>query len=113
MDQVCNWALDYVNNNNLDIEILDLRTLVPMDLDAIEKTVKKTSKVLILHEDNFTGGIGAEISAIISKKLFEFLDAPVFRLGSLDTPVPFSGILEKNYLANSRLEEELKELLNY
>lgn len=107
------WAKDLAEKENLDIEIIDLRTLVPMDHDLIEQTVLKTNKVLVLHEDNFTGGIGAEISAWISKNLFRHLDAPVYRVGSLDTPVPFAGVLEKNYLANARLKEELEELLRY
>ena len=78
-----------------DIEIIDLRTLLPWDKECVEKSVKKTGRVLVIHEDHITGGIGAEISAWIGENCFEFLDAPVIRLGSLDTPVPANEYLEK------------------
>jgi 2-oxoisovalerate dehydrogenase E1 component len=107
------WAKNLVDEKNLDVEILDLRTLLPLDYDAIDATVKKTNKVLILHEDTLTGGIGGELSAYISEKLFEFLDAPVVRVASLDTPVPFAGSLEEEFMASRRLEEKLMELLRY
>ena len=94
-------------------EVLDLRTLLPFDKEAFEKTVKKTGKVLILHEDTLVGGIGAEISAYINEHLFEHLDAPVTRGASLDTPVPFAISLEKNFLGKSRLKETLEKLLAY
>lgn len=105
------WALEAIGNTSADI--LDLRTLLPFDKEAIEATVKKTGKVLILHEDTLIGGIGAEISAYINEHLFEYLDAPVMRVASLDTPVPFATSLEKNFLAKSRLMEKLQELSNY
>ncbi|MBP7390155.1 MAG: dehydrogenase, partial [Chitinophagales bacterium] len=76
-------------------------------------TVKKTGKVLILHEDTLTGGIGAEIAAWINENLFEYLDPPVMRCASLDTPVPFAMSLEKNFLAKSRLKENIEKLLAY
>ncbi|MCK6612903.1 MAG: dehydrogenase E1 component subunit alpha/beta [Ignavibacteriaceae bacterium] len=108
------WAknmLEKFPSNTL--EIIDLRTLVPIDYELIFSSVKKTGKVLILHEDTLTGGIGAEISARISRECFEYLDAPVYRSASLDTPVPFSVKLENNFLPSGRLEKELKELLAY
>ncbi len=113
------WALEEIrqqstdNSPRLTADVLDLRTLLPFDKDAIEATVKKTGKVLILHEDNLTGGIGGEISAWITENLFEHLDAPVMRCASLDTPVPFAIPLENNFLAKSRLQKKLSELLNY
>jgi 2-oxoisovalerate dehydrogenase E1 component len=105
------WALAL--ETEYDLEILDLRTLLPWDKVSVEKSVRKTGKVLILHEDTQTGGIGAEIAAHISEELFEFLDAPVVRLGSLDTPVPFAASLEKNFLPNARLKEKVEALAAY
>ena len=108
------WALQYQKENTeVAISILDLRTLAPLDYEAIAKTVKATGKVLILHEDNLTGGIGGEISAWIAEHCFEYLDAPVMRCASLDTPIPFNTVLEKQYLANSRLQETMQKLLAY
>jgi 2-oxoisovalerate dehydrogenase E1 component len=82
----------------IEAEVVDLRSIVPMDMDAIAETVKKTGRVLIVHEDKVTGGVGGEIAARISQNLFEYLDAPIMRVGSTDTPVPFSRILEKAVL---------------
>ena len=110
------WALNYINTNNssnISIDILDLRTLVPLDKDAISKTVKKTGKVLILQESNETGGFGSDICSFISQYLFEFLDAPIYKVSSLDTPIPFADSLEKNYLANSRLSSSINDLFSY
>ena len=108
------WAMDYAKEHpEICFEILDLRTLMPLDLDAIKNAVAKTGKVLLLHEDNLTGGIGGEISAWISEHCFEMLDAPVLRCASLDTPIPFHSVLEKNYLALSRLDDCVKKLLAY
>ncbi|MFI5170951.1 MAG: thiamine pyrophosphate-dependent enzyme [Chitinophagales bacterium] len=107
------WAKDVCEKNKISADILDLRTLLPLDYSAIEATVKNTGKILVLHEDSLTGGIGGEIAAYISEHLFQYLDAPVMRCGSLDTPVPFSIELENNYLANARLEKGLNELINY
>ena len=107
------WAKEIVERNNLDIEIVDLRTLLPFDKDIIEETIKKTNRVLLLQEDTFTGGVMAELSAYITENLFDYLDAPVVRVGSLDTPVPFATELEANFLASARLEEKLNFLLNY
>src|SRR5947199_10788258 len=81
----------------LDLEVIDLRTLAPLDKDAILASVKKTNRALILHEASLTGGIGGEIAAIISQEAFEWLDAPVLRVASIDTPVPYSPPLEDYY----------------
>jgi 2-oxoisovalerate dehydrogenase E1 component len=106
--------MDYAKaNTNISIEILDLRTLAPLDYTAIKNAVTKTGKVLLLHEDTLTGGIGGEISAWITENCFEMLDAPVMRCASLDTPIPFNMALEKNFLAKSRLDECVKKLVNY
>lgn len=107
------WAIQTVEANNLDIEILDLRTLLPLDYESIAASVKKTNRVIVLHEDTMIGGIGGEISAWINENLFQHLDAPVMRCASLDTPVPFSLDLEKQFLASSRFHEKLTELLEY
>jgi len=108
------WALESVKHiNNASIEIIDLRTLVPMDIETIIHSVQKTNRVIVLHEDNMFGGLGGEIVAIINEKCFEYLDAPVKRCAGLDTPIPFSIPLEKNYMANSRLDSLIEEILKY
>jgi 2-oxoisovalerate dehydrogenase E1 component len=108
------WAKKYqAENASISITILDLRSLAPLDYDAIKEAVTSTGKVLILHEDNLTGGIGGEISAWISEHCFKLLDAPIMRCASLDTPIPFNIILEKQYLANSRLQETMQKLLAF
>lgn len=108
------WALDYAAEHlDVSIDILDLRTLLPLDYDAIRATISRTGKVLILHEDTLTGGIGGEIAAWISEHCFEMLDAPIMRCASLDTPVPFSIELENNFLARARLHKYVQDLLNY
>lgn len=108
------WALEVINKNKLDnVEIIDLRSLIPLDTEILFKSVKKTGKAIILHEDTLTGGIGGEISALITENCFEWLDAPVVRVGSLDTPVPFAESLEKNFLPKGRFETKLLELLKY
>jgi len=84
-----------------------------LDYDAIKATVQTTGKVLLLHEDSLTGGIGAEISAWINEHCFENLDAPVMRCASLDTPIPFNTELEKNFMASARLHETVQKLLDY
>ena len=83
------WAQDLLNEVKCSIEIIDLRTLVPLDKEMIFNSVRKTGKAIVLHEDCMTGGYGADISSLISENCFEFLDAPVLRCSSLDTPVPF------------------------
>jgi 2-oxoisovalerate dehydrogenase E1 component len=107
------WAREIVERLDLDVEILDLRTLLPLDLNAIYDTVNKTGRAIILHEDCLTGGIGGELSALISENCFENLDAPIMREGSLDTPVPFDGDLEINFMPKNRFEDKLIKLLNY
>jgi len=108
------WALDLIENyaqNTLDI--IDLKTLKPLDTETILSSVKKTNRVVVLQEDSAFGGVAAEIAAYISEYAFQFLDAPVKRVCSLDTPIPFAENLEKNYLANSKLKFAVDELLEF
>lgn len=108
------WAIDYANQHpEISVDILDLRTLLPLDYDAIRSAVARTGKVLLLHEDTLTGGIGGEIAAWISEHCFELLDAPIVRCASLDTPVPFAIELEQNFMAKSRLHESAQKLMAY
>lgn len=108
------WAKEIIKNfKNVSFDLLDLRTLMPWDKEAVKNSVIKTGKVIILHEDCLTGGIGGEISAWISENCFKYLDAPIFRCGSLDTPVPFALNLEKNFLPKERFQKRLKELIEY
>ena len=107
------WALQAVEELGIQADILDLRTLLPWDQEAVKETVAKTGKVIFLQEDCNTGGIGAEICAWISENCFEYLDGPVMREGSLDTPVPFAPSLEKNFLPVQRFKEKLITLKNY
>ena len=108
------WAEDYAAAHpEHSIEILDLRTLLPLDYDAIRAAVRKTGKVLLLHEDTLIGGIGGELAAWIAENCFEYLDGPVLRCASLDTPVPFNMELEKNFMAKARLGEYVERLLAY
>ena len=107
------WASEISNEIEYSIEILDLRTLIPLDKEIIFKSVKKTGKAIVLHEDCMTGGFGADISSLISEYCFEHLDAPILRCSSLDTPVPFSNNLEINFLAKSRLKQKIIQLINY
>jgi 2-oxoisovalerate dehydrogenase E1 component len=108
------WATEYSDAHpEISIDILDLRTLLPLDYKAIRTSVNNTGKVLVLHEDTLTGGVGGEVAAWIAQNCFEFLDAPVMRCASLDTPVPFNLKLEKNFLAKSRLDEMVQKLIHY
>ena len=107
------WAKEIINEMNINADILDLRSLAPLDYEAIETTVKKTGKVIILHEATQTGGIGGELSAYISEHLFEYLDGPVMRATSLDTPIPFAKTLEKQFLPIDRFKEKIEKLLKY
>ena len=108
------WALETLNNNpSINADLIDLRSLQPLDCDCILKSVKKTNRVIILQEDSLFGGIASDISAYIMENAFEFLDAPVQRVGSLDTPIPFASSLEQQYLAKRSFETALKTLLNY
>ena len=108
------WALDILDDNkDISADLVDLRTLIPLDEDLIFNSVLKTGKVIILQEDTLIGGIGSDIAALLGEKCFEFLDAPIRRVASLDTPVPFSANLEKEFLAKSRFERQLRDLLDY
>ena len=108
------WALDYANEHpDQSIEIVDLRSLQPWDKEAVEKTVRKTSKVLVLHEDTLTSGFGAEIAAWIAEHCFKLLDGPVMRCASLDTPIPMNKDLEEQFLAKSRLDAMMDKLLKF
>ena len=108
------WILDLLKDyNKAQIEVIDLNSLVPWDKDLVFNSVKKTGKVLLLQEDSQFSGFMGEISSCISEEIFEYLDAPIVRVGSLDTPIPFAKDLEKGYMAQSRLKERLDFLLNY
>ena len=108
------WAIAYAEKHpEQSVEILDLRSLQPWDKEAVIKTVKKTSKVMVLHEDTLTSGFGGEIAAYIGEHCFKYLDAPVMRCASLDTAVPMNKALEDQFLASSRLEEFMDALLKF
>jgi len=108
------WAEDYAAEHpEISIDILDLRTLAPLDYLSIREAVQRTGRVLILHEDTLIGGIGGEIAAWIAENCFSILDAPVMRCASLDTPVPFNIELEKNFMAASRIHDTVKKLIEY
>ncbi|MEP6261918.1 MAG: dehydrogenase E1 component subunit alpha/beta [Gillisia sp.] len=107
------WSLDIINELNVEADLLDLRTLQPLDIESIYNSVKKTGKVLILAEDSVFGSVASDIAALITENCFEFLDAPVMRAGSLETPIPFAAALEKQYLPKERAREKLNLLLAY
>ena len=108
------WALDAAAQRpDHTFEILDLRTLLPLDVEAIIAAAGKTGRVLVLHEDTLTAGIGGEVVALVNEYCFAQLDAPVLRVASLDTPVPFAADLEQQYLASSRLLSTIDKLLAY
>jgi 2-oxoisovalerate dehydrogenase E1 component len=108
------WAIELLEAHpEISADLIDLRTLAPLDTDAIFTSVKKTGRAFILHEDTLTGGIGGELSALITEHCFEYLDAPVMREGSLDTPVPMNADLEINFLPKERFKEKLMKLINY
>jgi 2-oxoisovalerate dehydrogenase E1 component len=108
------WAQEVLASmSDVKADLLDLRTLLPWDKEAVAETVKKTNRVLIFHEDTLTGGVGAEISAWISEHCFKHLDAPVLREASLDTPIPFAPTLEQNFLPKGRLKARIEELLKF
>ena len=112
--QGVHWALEVLNDNQaINADLLDLRTLLPFDTDAIINSVKKTGRVIVLHEDTLVGGIGGELSAFISENCFEYLDAPIVRSASLDTPVPFVSALEQEFMPKKRFKEQLMDLLDY
>ncbi|WP_416441061.1 thiamine pyrophosphate-dependent enzyme [Leeuwenhoekiella sp. A16] len=108
------WALDLLDKDSkYAVDLIDLRTLQPLDVDAIITSVEKTNRLLILTEDTGFGGLASDIAAIIAENCFEFLDAPIMRVTSLDTPIPFASALEENYLAKNKLKEKLDQLLAY
>jgi 2-oxoisovalerate dehydrogenase E1 component len=108
------WALEFAEKNpEIDLEIVNLRTLLPLDTETIFTSVNKTGKVIVLHEDCLTGGIGGDISAQIMENCFKQLDAPVVRVASLDTPIPFQDELEHNFLPKKRFAQAVENLLNY
>ncbi len=107
------WALNEVKKHSISADIIDLRTLQPMDTATIYNSVKKTGKALILQEDTLFGGIASDISALITENCFTYLDAPVKRVGSIESPIPFAKNLENLYLPVNRLYAEIMDLLNY
>jgi 2-oxoisovalerate dehydrogenase E1 component len=107
------WALNEVKLHNISADVIDLRTLQPLDTEAIYKSVKKTGKALILQEDTLFGGIASDLSALITENCFNYLDAPVKRVGSIETPIPFAKNLEDMFLPKNRLYESIVALLNY
>jgi 2-oxoisovalerate dehydrogenase E1 component len=108
------WALEVLNNNpDIQADMIDLRTLQPLDTETIFTSVKKTGKAIVLQEDTLFGGIASDISALIMENCFEYLDAPVKRVASLDSPIPFTKALEDQFLPKSRFEKELLDLLAY
>ena len=107
------WALDTIADTNTSADLIDLRTLNPLDIETIIASVKKTGKVIILQEDSMFGGMASDLSALITEQCFEFLDAPVMRCASLETPIPFASQIEEIYLSKNRFKEKLQDLLNY
>ncbi|WP_340198546.1 thiamine pyrophosphate-dependent enzyme [Ascidiimonas sp. W6] len=108
------WALEILDNNTeIKADLIDLRCLQPLDIDKIYHSVQKTGKVIILQEDSLFGGIASDLSALIGEHCFEYLDAPVKRVASIETPIPFAGNLEDLYLPRERFEKELKALHTY
>ena len=108
------WALETLSKNpEISADLIDLRTLQPLDTESILESIKKTGKCIILQEDSMFGGIASDISAFIMENAFEFLDAPVKRVASLETPIPFVKALEDQYLPKVRFENELLALVKY
>ncbi len=108
------WALETLDSSpEIKADLIDLRTLQPLDTQAVFRSVKKTGKLIILHEDTLFGGLASDLSALVTESCFEFLDGPVRRVGSLETPVPFAPALEENYLPRKRFAAALAELWAY
>lgn len=107
------WAKQVTAELGASIEVIDLRTLIPWDKATVRASLAKTGKCLVVHEDTLTMGFGAEVAAVIAEEMFELLDGPVIRVGSLDTPVPFNKVLEDDFLANRRLKAAVERLLGY
>lgn len=107
------WAIELLKELQVDADLIDLRTLMPLDKETIYKSVKRTGKLLILQEDTLFCGLSSEIAALVIENCFEYLDAPIKRVGSLETPIPFATSLESNYLPKVRFREELLKLIEY
>ncbi|WP_440881046.1 alpha-ketoacid dehydrogenase subunit alpha/beta [Tenacibaculum sp. C7A-26P2] len=109
------WALEIINTleDDISVELIDLRCLIPLDIETIFCSIKKTGKAIIFQEDTLLGGIGSDISSLIMENCFHFLDAPVKRVASIETPVPFAEKLENQYLPKLRFKEELIALFKY
>lgn len=108
------WVLEVLEKlKAISVDVIDLRTLQPLDVETIYKSVKKTGKALIVQEDSFFGGIASDVSALINENCFEFLDAPVKRIASIETPIPFDKELEKQYLGKNNIEKSILDLINY
>jgi 2-oxoisovalerate dehydrogenase E1 component len=108
------WALEALAEHpEMSADLIDLRTLAPLDIESVYASVKKTGRVIVMHEDTLTGGIAGELAALISEHCFSYLDAPVMREGSLDTPVPMNADLENNFLPKQRFKDKLQQLRNY
>ena len=107
------WAIEVIEELQVDAELIDLRTLMPLDEQTIYSSVKKTGKLLILHEDTLFCGLASEIAALVAERCFEYLDAPIIRVGSIESPIPFAKSLENNYLPKTRLRKELLKLIEY
>tara|TARA_R110002072_G_scaffold103137_1_gene226417 strand:+ start:74576 stop:76579 length:2004 start_codon:yes stop_codon:yes gene_type:complete len=107
------WALATLDEMSVGVDLIDLRTLAPLDTATIYSSVRKTGKLIILQEDSLFGGIASDIAALVGEHCFESLDAPIRRVASMETPIPFAANLEKQYLPNGRFKEELERLLAY
>ena len=108
------WALEALDKHpEIDATLIDLRTLQPLDMDCVYRAVERTGRLIILQEDTLFGGIASDFSAMVMENRFEYLDAPIKRVGSLETPVPFAAALEAQYLPKQRFEDALLELLAY
>ncbi|NOR28487.1 MAG: dehydrogenase [Lutibacter sp.] len=107
------WALKEIKEHHISVDLIDLRTLQPLDTNTIYNSVKKTGRVLILQEDTLFGGIASDISALITENCFKYLDAPIKRVGSIETPIPFAKNLENMYLPKNKLYSEIVKVLNY
>jgi len=107
-------AAEELSRNGVEVEVLDLRTLSPLDEEAVLQTVRKTSKVILLHEAPRFGGFGGELAAIIAEKAFEYLDGPIVRVAAMDTPIPFGSPLEETYLPDAqKVVEAARKLMDY
>ena len=114
MVYVAQDAAEILAKEGIELEIMDLRTLLPLDRKAIRETVEKTNRVIVLHEDTKTGGIAGEVAAIVNEEAFDFLDAPIVRITSMDAPVPFSPPLEKAFLPQVEdVVREVRKLVKY